>query len=247
MNEFYNTNEFSSSTSIDTGFKGHLARVFGWMFLGLVVTTIAAVSLNIGIANMQYWAFYMVNMTGILLISELIVVMALSFLRNKVSTTVAKLLFLVYSLLNGFTIGSIVVSYAATGLLSYNTAVIAFGVAAATFGIMALVGYFTKIDLSKFAPIALIGLIMVIVFSLLNMFFFKSSGLDLLICYAGLFLFIGLTAFDVQRIKKEYVYYASTGDSAMLKKAGIFSALGLYLDFINIYLYILRIFARGNN
>lgn len=247
MNEFYEAQGFTNSQSIDTGFKGHLARVFGWMFLGLVVTTAAAVLLSVGVVEGQYWSYMMLSSVGILLIAEVVVVICLSAMRNKVSTTVAKLLFLAYALLNGFTIGSMILSYVLAGYLSFYTAGIAFGLAAVTFGVMALVGYFTKIDLSKFSAIAFIGLIMIIVFSLFNMIFFRSSGLDLLICYVGLFIFIGLTAFDVQRIKKEYQYYASTGDSATLKKAGIFSALGLYLDFINIYLYILRLFTRGNN
>lgn len=244
MNNFYEADNFTNSTSINIGFKSHLTRVFAWMFFGLLITTICAAGLNTGIFTDQTWSFVMVNAVSILIILELVVVMALSFLRHKVSTGVAKILFLVYAALNGFTIGSLVFSYAYTGYLSYPTAVYAFALATITFAIMALVGYFTKIDLSKFGAIAMIGLLMVIVFSLLNVFLLKSSGLDLLICYVGLFIFIGLTAYDVQRIKKEYAYYASTGDSTSLKKSAIFSALGLYLDFINIYLYILRLFGR---
>lgn len=245
MDNFYETNNFTNAASIDVGFKSHLARVFGWMFLGLLITTACAYFLNIGFFTGQVWSYVMINSVSILLILEVVVVIALSALRNKVSTAVAKILFLVYAALNGVTIGSIVLSYAYSGYLSYTTAVYAFGLTAATFAVMALVGYFTKIDLSRFGSIALVGLLMIIVFSLLNVFLFKSAGLDLLICYVGLFIFIGLTAYDVQRIKKEYAYYASNGDSASLKKSAIFSALGLYLDFINIYLYILRLLGRN--
>ncbi|MFV0502837.1 MAG: Bax inhibitor-1 family protein [Lachnospirales bacterium] len=234
--------------SIESGLKQHLVKVFGWMFLGLLVTTITALFLNFGILTGQTISYNIVNSYGMLLIFEVIVVFALSFARNKISSFVAGALFFLYAILNGLTIGSIVLAYSydsITGAFS-PVAVQAFGLATLTFGIMAVYGYFTKANLMSLSKYLFVGLIMLLVTTFLNIFVFKSGALDYFITLAGLFLFIGITAWDVQRIKKEYIYYTSSGNSEALKKASILSALSLYLDFINIFLYILRLGSRNN-
>ena len=171
-----------------------------------------------------------------LIIAEFALVFAISGAIHKLSLSTATLLFILYSVVNGATLSVI--------FFAFSTAVIAktFFITAGTFGAMALVGYTTKTDLSSMGKILIMALIGIIIASVVNMFV-GSSGFDLIISYVGVLIFVGLTAYDTQKIKEMCQMAPDAGESA--QKLALLGALTLYLDFINLFLYLLRIF--GNN
>jgi len=119
----------------------------------------------------------------------------------------------------------------------------AFGTTAILFGVMSVVGYTTKSDMTKWGPILLMGLVGLIIASVANMFL-ASSALEWVITYVGIFLFLALTVYDTKYIKTMTAQFAATGDSQMVSRIGVLGALKLYLDFINLFLFILRLFGR---
>jgi len=170
----------------------------------------------------------------ILLLLELGVVMGLSFLVNKVSVNVARLLFVIYSALNGLTFGVILHFFTTESIAS------TFFVTAGTFGFMSIYGYFTKKDLTSFGRILMMALIGILIASLVN-FFLNSPQLYWVITYVGVLIFVGLVAYDTQKLK---ALAANIDGEEMEHKASIIGALTLYLDFINLFLLLLRIMGR---
>lgn len=218
----------------DFGLSSYMSKVFAWMFIGLLVSAFFAFS----IAGTSFGK--MLLNPGLMLafgIADLVLVFALSLLINKMSSTTATLMFLAYSALNGITLS--VIFYV------YNIGIIfkAFGVAAAVFGIMAVYGYLTKTDLTHVGSIFIMGVVGILIASLINIFV-HSSMLDLIISYVTVFIFSGLVAYDAQKIKSYYQMGGELGNDEILRKGAIISALALYLDFINIFLALLRIFDR---
>lgn len=216
------------------GLNAYISNVFVKMFLGLLVTAAAAIftAASQTMLNLVYGSPVMMF---VLIIAELVIVFSLSARINKISYTSAKVMFYTYAVINGITLSSIFLVY------NLGTVYTAFITASLSFGIMAIYGMVTKKDLTRIGNVMMMLLIGVIVASFINIFL-KSSGFDLLISFIAVILFVGLVAFDTQKIKS--YYYASSGDFQMQKKIGIIGALSLYLDFINIFLYILRIFAN---
>jgi len=170
----------------------------------------------------------------ILLLLELGVVMGLSFLVNKVSVNVARLLFVVYSALNGLTFG-VILSFFTTASIAST-----FFVTAGTFGIMSLYGYFTKRDLTSMGRILMMALLGIIIASVVN-FFLHSPQLYWIVTYVGVVIFVGLVAYDTQKLKAMSV---NIQGEEMEHKASIMGALTLYLDFINLFLLLLRVMGR---
>jgi FtsH-binding integral membrane protein len=144
-------------------------------------------------------------------------------------------MFLGYAALNGVTLSMIFLVYTGSSIVS------AFGITAITFGIMCIYGYFTKADLTQFRAMLTMGLIGIIVLSLVNIFL-RSSGMDWFISILSLVIFLGLTAYDMQKLKA--YYFGTEGNMALRGNLGIIGALGLYLDFVNLFLTILRLFGR---
>ena len=153
---------------------------------------------------------------------------------NKLSLSVATIMFVIYSLVNGVTLSFIFLVY------DIGTIGTVFLITAATFGAMALIGYTTKKDLSGMGRFLLMALIGIIIATVVNLLFVKSAGFDLL--YAGVLIFAGLTAYDTQKIKEMCNSFDYADASA--QKLALLGALSLYLDFINLFLYLLRIFGR---
>ena len=215
------------------GLNAYISNVFVKMFLGLLVTAIAAIftATNQAMLNVIYGT----PMIFVLIIAELVIVFSLSARIGKISYSSAKIMFYAYAVINGITLSSIFLVY------NLGTIYTAFITTAISFGVMSIYGMVTKKDLTRIGNILLMLLIGVIVASILNMFF-RSSDFDILISFIAVIIFVGLVAFDTQKLKS--YYYASSGDYQMQKKIGIIGALSLYLDFINIFLYILRIFAN---
>jgi len=170
-----------------------------------------------------------------LIIAEFGLVMAISWGINKLSLTTATLLFVLYSVINGATLSVIFVAY------SIGTISKVFFITAGTFAVMAFIGYVTKTDLSKLGKILFMALIGLVIATIVNIFL-KSSGLDLVLSYVGVLVFVGLTAYDTQKIKQ--MLWQAGDLSETSQKIALLGALSLYLDFINLFLYLLRIFGR---
>ena len=214
----------------------YIVHTFTWMFIGLMVTFGIAYAgystrLILYAYTIPYWHY-------VLLIAEVAVVLILSARIQKLSVGAARGLFLLYAALNGVVFSAYFLIFSMTSLI------FVFAVAAFYFGVFALFGYVTKRDLSGLRPVLMSGLIFLLVVGLLS-FFLPLSSAERIISLIGLAVFVGFTAYDTQKIKMFYAYYSS--DVAMLDKASIFSALQLYLDFINIFLYLLRILGKRKN
>jgi FtsH-binding integral membrane protein len=221
--------------SLSTAFPILMRKVYVWMTLALVITGITAwgVASSPALLTSIYSSKWII---WALFIGELGLVFAISGAINRLSLTTATLLFIVYSVLNGVIFSSIFVIYTMTSIAKV------FFISAGTFAAMAIVGYTTKKDLSGMGRIVFMGLIGLIIATVVNIFV-KSSGLDLLLSYLGVAIFVGLTAWDSQKIKRMLAMAPDAGEGA--QKLALLGALSLYLDFINLFLYLLRIF--GDN
>jgi len=220
---------------IDDVFKAVLRRVYLWMALGLMLTAGAALTTVLspigGLIFGNVYIFY-----G-LMIAELALVMVLSAGIQKLHPSLAGILFFAYAGLNGVTLSAIFLVY------ELGSIGMAFFVASALFGAMSLIGYSTKKDLSQWRSFLMMGLIGLVIASVANIFF-ASSGMDWLVSIFGVVLFLGLTIYDTQYIKRMTIQSMQTGDETITAKMGILGALKLYLDFVNLFLYILRFFGR---
>ena len=219
----------------------YMTRTFVWMFAGLLVT------FAVGIGTLASPLIYLLVNSGlyfILCIAELVMVVVLSARIDKLQPSTATALFFGYAVLNGLNLSVIFAVYA------FSTLVLAFLVGALYFGIMAVYGATTKKDLSSWGPMLMGGLVTLLVVGLLGgllmMFLPGAFGtLDLILCAISLVVFMAFTAYDVQKLK--YYYTCFGGDAAMLHKSSIIGALSLYLDYINIFLYVLRILGRNRD
>lgn len=221
--------------SLSLAFPALMRKVYVWMTLALVLTGITA----FGVASSPSLMMTIFQTPAImwgLIIAELIIVIAISAAINRLSLTTATLLFVLYSVLNGATFSLIFAVYTMSSIANV------FFITAGTFGVMAAYGYFTKRDLSSLGKLLLMALIGLIIATLVNVFLVKSTGFDLILSYAGVLIFVGLTAYDTQKIKQMLAMQTDMGEGA--QKVALLGALSLYLDFINLFLYLLRIFGR---
>lgn len=218
-------------------FKVLMRKVYLWMTLALMITgiTAAGVANSPNILALIYSS--QVVMWGII-IAEFGLVIYISARLEKLSLSTATTLFALYSILNGVMLSSI--------FLLYSTAIISkvFFITAGTFGVTALYGYATKKDLSSLGNILFMALIGLVIATVVNVFM-KSAMFDLILSYIGVIIFVGLTAWDSQKIKHMMMVQQNADESA--QKLALIGALSLYLDFINLFLYLLRIFGRSND
>lgn len=225
-----------SRTIVDDSYtmlvRQSVTRAFVWMTLGLAITGLT--SLFVADSNLIEVIFSSGSF-WMLVIAELAVVWFLSSRIMKLSMPVATAAFAVYSLLNGVTLSPIFLVYTGESIAS------TFFITAGTFAAMAIFGYTTKRDLSSMGSYLMMGLIGLIIASLVNMFV-GSSLLMWVVSYLGVLIFVGLTAYDTQRIKE--MIAQSVGDEEQTKKVALLGALNLYLDFINLFIYLLRLFGR---
>ena len=228
----YNDAYSQGNTGTQAGLNAYISKVFATMFLGLLVT--AFMALLVATNDSLLGLFYGTKFVYVMIIAELGIVIALSALINKLSYGVAQLLFYLYAVVNGITLASIFYVY------DLGTIYVAFFTTAISFGVMAVYGMVTKKDLTKIGNMLMMGLIGVIVASLINLFL-RSETFDLVVSFIAVAIFVGLVAYDTQKLKS--YYYVSMNDYQMQRKIAIMGALSLYLDFINIFLYLLRIFA----
>ena len=219
-----------SRYSLSSAFPLLMRKVYVWMTLALVITGVTAygVATSPGIMTAIY------SSRGLffgLIIAELALVWGVSAAISRLSLMTATLLFIAYSVLNGVTLASIFVVYTMSSIANV------FFITAGTFAVMAFLGYTTKKDLSPVGRVLFMALIGLIIASVVN-WFVASSGLMMILNYVGVLVFVGLTAYDSQKIK-QLLQQADTADESMQKLA-LLGSLTLYLDFINLFLYLLR-------
>lgn len=208
-----------------------------WMMLGLILTGGAGFLVYNGLVSGSPIAYGILNMYWVLAIIEIVMVFGFTALIYKANTSTLRMMFIVYSILNGLTLSVIGLIYAPGVILS------AFLGTFIIFIVLAIYGYFTNENLTKLTPILMAGLIALILVSLVNIFL-QNSGVDLFISILGVIIFTIFIGVDVNRIKNNIIGYAVHEDSDILNKIEIVGALNLYLDFINLFLYILRILGR---
>ncbi|MFW5688962.1 MAG: Bax inhibitor-1/YccA family protein [Spirochaetota bacterium] len=209
-------------------------QVYGWMAAALALTGFVALAVSRS-AAMQRFIFGTPFVFFGLIIGELLLVMWLATRIGRMSASTATTVFVGYSVLNGLTLSSIFLVYAEATIAQ------TFFVTAGVFGVMTLYGFFTKTDLTRMGNILGMALLGFIIASLVNLFL-RSEGLYWLITYAGVAIFTGLVAYDSQRIKE--MALAGAGEGEQGQKYAIMGALRLYLDFVNLFLLLLRIFGR---
>lgn len=214
-----------------------LRSSFLYMILGLLVTFLVPVYMiffNNNLINFVIRGYYAI------LIAEVILVMVLSARIEKISPMSAKILFFVYSILNGLVFSMIGLAVGDIFLIGYTLAI-----TIVMFGLLAIYGYTTKEDLSNYGGYLKTSLLTLLIVSILNIFL-KVPMLYWIVSIGGVVVFSALTVYDVNKIK-QLAYRISDGDPEMVEKLGIIGALELYLDFINIFLYLLRIFSKRRN
>ena len=238
-----NENQYNTLSDIkvrdESSVQSFMTGVFSWMFIALAITAATAYYVASTPSIMQL----MITETGlsifgwVVMLAPIGFVLLMSFRFQKLSALSLSSLFLVYSILVGLSISFIFMIYTKGSIAT------TFGVTSLTFGIMAIAGYTTKTDLTKFGSILMMALIGIIVASLVN-FFLKSESMQYLISFIGVLVFTGLTAYDVQKLKK--IGTEMTAGQESTRKYAIMGALSLYLDFINLFLFLLRFLGRRN-
>ena len=213
-----------------------MRKVYVWMTLALAITGFTAYGVATSPGIMTAIVTNRALLWG-LLIAELALVWYVSARINRLSLSTATMIFVLYSVLNGATLSVIFLAYTMQSIASV------FFITAGTFAAMSLIGYFTKSDLSSLGRILFMALIGLVIATLVNMFLIKSGGFSLILSYVGVLIFVGLTAYDTQKIKMMLVEADDVTEEA--QKIALMGSLSLYLDFINLFLYLLRIFG-GN-
>jgi len=243
-NNNYNWSQKSVFVENQTGTvaKKFFASVFLWMFVALGVSTLASVYMAYTPELMDYLrnpeTLRSTTLGYIVMFAPLGLVLLMSAGLNKLSFGALVGVFILYSVLTGVSLSFILLIYTSGSVIG------CFAAAAGIFGLMAVLGYTTNTDLSKFGPILMVGLVGLIIASVVNMFL-KSPGFDYIMSFVGVALFTALTAYDVQKLKRIGAGIEENGDTMAAddtKKLAIMGALSLYLDFLNIFIFLLRIF-----
>lgn len=222
--------------SVNTAYRTLMGKVYLWMTLALAVTGLTSLYVASSPGLVQS-IFASRGTFWLLVIAELALVFILSARIMKMSFSTAGIMFALYSVLNGVTMSFIFIAYTSTSIAT------AFFVTAGMFAAMSFIGLVTKKDLSSFGSFFTMALIGLIIASVVNIFL-NSSVMYWIITYVGVLLFVGLTAYDTQKIKQMLIEYGDEVNDSTQKLA-LIGSLSLYLDFINLFLYILRLF--GNN
>jgi FtsH-binding integral membrane protein len=233
-------------TQVQVRVNDFVRSVYNWMAIGLALTGFIAYF----VANNESLLGLLFQVAGNqlrptmlfygLIIGELALVFILSARVQKMQASTATAMFVLYAALNGATLSMIYLAYTSTSIVS------TFFICAATFVACSIYGWITKRDLTSFGGFLFMGLIGIIIASVVNMFI-QSSAMHMIISYIGVFVFIGLTAYDTQHIKNMAMTQPDGLEAAVVRKGAILGALKLYLDFINLFLMLLRIFGSGRD
>lgn len=231
-NNYYDKGQALAQSSV---FAVLMRNVYIWMTCGLAMTALTAMI----VGRNENWVYTLATsgMYWGLLIAEVVLVIFLSARINKMSFATAGLMFAAYAILNGVTMSIIMLAYTAESIAQ------AFFVTAGTFGGMSLVGFLIKKDLSAMGRTLMMALIGLIIATIVNIFW-QNSMMASILNYAGVIIFVGLTAYDTQKIKVMLQQAQYAGISDQTNKLALMGSLTLYLDFINLFLYILRLFGN---
>ncbi len=213
--------------------------VYNWMAVGLFLTGVVSFYVASSETIMRF-IFGNSMVFFILILAELGLVFSISGMINKISAGTATSLFVLYSALNGVTLSFIFLAYTSTSIAS------TFFICGGTFVACSIYGWTTKKDLTSIGGFLMMGLIGIIIASLVNIFI-RSSAMNMIISYIGVIVFVGLTAYDTQKLKNMAITQPAGADEAVVRKGAILGALSLYLDFINLFLMLLRIFGQGRD
>lgn len=238
-NSYYNQAPTAAYQRTEEGFSRYIAKTYLWMFFGLAIsfgisffmylnsaTVISFIERNFGI--------YLVSAIGTIVITFI-----LGFLINKMSAAVAKVLYIVYSAMFGIILAPTLMYY------EFGSLIFTLAVTSIIYLILAVIGLTIKKDMSKFGNILFVALIGLVIYSVISMFFLRTALNNMLIGAVGILVFMGFTIYDSNKIKK--YYFAFKGNDAMLEKTTVVSALQLYLDYINLFLYLLRFLGNSRN
>lgn len=222
----------SASTGvIDEGLRTYMNKVYGYMSVGMILTGVVAWA--VGTNEQLLMAIFGSPLKWVVILAPLAIVFAFGAMINRMSAATAQLVFYVYAALMGLSISTIFAAF--TGVSIVQT----FLVTAIAFAGLSIYGYVTKRDLSAFGTFLMMGLIGLVVASLVNLFL-ASPAVNFAISVVGVLLFAGLTAYDTQRIKSMYIQMARDADSEWIGKSAIMGALTLYLDFLNLFMFLLQ-------
>ena len=248
----YGTGARADTAVIDAGLRAYMLHVYNYMALGLVITGVAAVAIYMASVTGDATSAVRVTRSGtyltqigytlfvspmkwLFMLAPLAFVLLLSFGIERMRPATAQLLFWLFAALMGVSLSTIFLVYTQTSITRV------FFITAASFGALSLWGYTTKQDISGFGSFLLMGLFGVVVASLVNLFV-QSSMLQWVVSVVGVLVFAGLTAWDTQRLKTEYLYGAMAGE--VMERSAIRGALSLYLDFINLFTLLLQLFGE---
>lgn len=217
----------------------YVRSVYNWMGIGLALTGFMAYFVS-NSESLLRLVFGNPLVLIVLIVAELGLVFAIAGMVNRMSAGTATALFVLYSALNGVTLSWVFLVFVRASIVS------TFFICAATFVACSIYGWTTKRDLTSFGGFLMMGLIGIIIASVVNMFI-QSSGMSMIISYIGVFVFVGLTAYDTQKIKNMAMTQPANLDGGVIRKGAILGALSLYLDFINLFLMLLSIFGQRRN
>src|SRR4051794_24385966 len=216
---------------VDAGLRAHMLRVYNYMAGGLALTGLVA---YLAAASGFYQSIAATPLIWLVMLAPLGFVLVLSFGIQRMAAGTAMLLFWLYAAVMGLSLGGIFLVFTGESIAR------AFFITAATFGAMSLYGYTTRSDLSRFGSFLMMGLIGIVIASLVNIFL-GSSALQFAISIIGVIVFVGLTAYDTQRIKEMYL---ESDTAEIAGKKAVLGALSLYLDFINLFMILLQLFGH---
>jgi FtsH-binding integral membrane protein len=222
----------ATDVAIDVGLREYMLRVYNYMGSGLALTGIVAYAVANTPSLVQ--AIFGTPLQWLVMLAPLAFVLVLSFGINKLSYGAAQAVFWAFAVAMGASLASIFLVFTGASIARV------FFITAGTFGAMSLYGYTTKTDLSKFGSFLMMGLIGIIIASLVNIFL-GSTALQFAISVIGVLVFVGLTAYDTQRIKEIYM---ETDDAQTMGKKALMGALSLYLDFINLFMLLMQLFGQ---
>lgn len=221
----------AARAQIDAGLRAHMNKVYGLMSVAMLIT--AGVAWAVGTNDALVAQIFMTPLKWVVMFAPLVMVFAFGALINRLSVAAAQLFFYVYAAAVGLSLSFIFAVYTGTSIAQ------TFLITAIAFAGLSLYGYTTKKDLSAMGTFLMMGLIGLVLASIVNIFL-ASSALSFAISVIGVLLFAGLTAYDTQNIKNTYIAHAVHGDTEWLGKAAIMGALNLYLDFINMFMFLLQ-------
>lgn len=228
----------TSSAVIDEGLRAHMNKVYGLMAVAMVVT--GGVAWAVGTNPAMIQAIFMTPLRWVVMFAPLVMVFAFGAALQRLSVGAAQLFFYVFAAAMGLSLSFIFAVYTQASIAQ------TFFVTAIAFAGLSLYGYTTKKDLTAMGTFLTMGLWGLLVAMIVN-FFFHSPALSFAISAIGVLIFSGLTAWDTQKIKTMYIEHAQTGDADWLGKSAIMGALTLYLDFINLFMFLLRFMGNNRN